>query len=215
VDAGLAALLGFSPAVIHYGLMGVVSVTAVGAFSAVGSILVVALMIAPPATARLLTDRLGPMLGLSAVIAATAAVAGYGVARVFDVSIAGSMASCAGGLFAAAFVLAPDNGLAVQVRRRRSQRLDFAARLLAVHLAHHEGRPEAAEESRTRALHRHLQWSVAFTRQVVRFATARGIVRPAGELLELTASGREVAQDALVMMPPALGAEPQPRSTIR
>jgi len=57
-DAGLATALGFSPALIHYALMGLVSITAVGAFDAVGSILVVALMIAPPATAYLLTDRL-------------------------------------------------------------------------------------------------------------------------------------------------------------
>ncbi len=195
--------------------MGVVSVTAVGAFSAVGSILVVALMIAPPATAWLLTRRLGTMLMLSATVAAASAVTGYGVARVLDVSIAGSMATCAGGLFAAAFLFAPDNGLVVQIRRRRSQRLDFAARLLAVHLAHHEGRPEAAEESRIRALHRHLQWSVPFTRQVVRFATSRGVVRPVGELLELTPNGRVVAQDALVMIPPALGTEPRPGAQIR
>src|SRR5690606_39215724 len=45
-DAGLAAALGFAPGLIHYGLMSLVSVTAVGAFDAVGSILVVALMIA-------------------------------------------------------------------------------------------------------------------------------------------------------------------------
>ena len=41
-DPALAAALGFSPALVHYGLMGLVSVTAVGAFDAVGSILVVA-----------------------------------------------------------------------------------------------------------------------------------------------------------------------------
>jgi len=45
------------PALLHYGLMTVVSITAVGAFDAVGSILVVALMIAPPATAYLLAER--------------------------------------------------------------------------------------------------------------------------------------------------------------
>ena len=55
-DAGLAAALGFSPVLVHYGLMTLVSVTAVGAFDAVGSILVVALMIAPPGD-RLPADR--------------------------------------------------------------------------------------------------------------------------------------------------------------
>ncbi|RPI22088.1 MAG: metal ABC transporter permease, partial [Chloroflexota bacterium] len=57
-DAGLAAALGFFPGLLHYGLMTIVSITAVGAFETVGSILVVALMVAPPVTAFLLTDSL-------------------------------------------------------------------------------------------------------------------------------------------------------------
>src|SRR5690625_1408343 len=48
-DPGLAASLGISPLIFHYGLMSVSSVTIVGAFDAVGAILVVALMIAPAA----------------------------------------------------------------------------------------------------------------------------------------------------------------------
>ncbi len=42
-DPMLAAVLGFSPALVHYGLMTLVSLTTVGAFQAVGSVLVVAL----------------------------------------------------------------------------------------------------------------------------------------------------------------------------
>ena len=64
-DKGLAASLGFSPAIIHYGLMSVSSVTTVGAFDAVGAILVVALMIAPAAIAYLLTTDLKKMLLLA------------------------------------------------------------------------------------------------------------------------------------------------------
>ena len=55
-DASLAAALGFAPTLIHYGLMTLVSVTTVGAFDAVGSILVVALIAGPPATAYLITN---------------------------------------------------------------------------------------------------------------------------------------------------------------
>jgi ABC-type Mn2+/Zn2+ transport system permease subunit len=87
VDPGLAALLGFSPVAIHYSLMAMVSITAVGAFDAVGSILVVALMIAPPATAYLVVDRFAPMLWVGAVVAAASAVLGYAAAYVLDVSI--------------------------------------------------------------------------------------------------------------------------------
>ena len=55
-DAGLAATLGFAPGLLHYGLMALVSVTAVGAFDAVGAMLVVALMVTP-AAAGLPADR--------------------------------------------------------------------------------------------------------------------------------------------------------------
>jgi manganese/zinc/iron transport system permease protein len=203
VDPELAALLGFSPAVIHYGLMSLVSVTAVGAFNAVGSILVVALMIAPPAAAWILADRLSTMVGLSALFGATSAITGYWTARLLDVSIAGSMAVCAGAVFVGVFVLAPERGLAVQIRRRRSQRLQFSTRLLLVHLLHHEASPEAAEENRQRALHRHLQWSVPFTRQVIRDAAGRDLVVPGSELLELTARGRALAESSLIEVPPS------------
>ena len=69
----LAAALGFSPALLHYAFMTLVSITAVGAFDAVGSVLVVALMIAPPAAAYLLTDSLPRMLVLSVALAVVAA----------------------------------------------------------------------------------------------------------------------------------------------
>ena len=76
-DAGLAAALGFGPVLIHYGLMTFVSITAVAAFDAVGSILVVAMMVAPSAAAYLLTDRLRDMILLSVAIGAASAVGGF------------------------------------------------------------------------------------------------------------------------------------------
>mgnify|MGYP000521042054 FL=1 len=85
-DPILAALLGFAPAWLHYGLMASVSVTAVAAFQAVGSILVVAFMVGPPAGAYLLTDDLRKMIALSAVIGVLNALAGYWAAEWLDVN---------------------------------------------------------------------------------------------------------------------------------
>ena len=198
VDPGLAALLGFSPVAIHYTLMAMVSITAVGAFDAVGSILVVALMIAPPATAYLLVDRFAPMLWVGAAVAAASAILGYALAFAFDVSIAGSMAVMCGLLFAAALFLAPRRGLVAQARRRSSQRLELGVRMLLVHLLHHQETESEAEECRVPSLHRHLRWSEARTRQVVREAAGRGLVSRAGELLHATAEGRVVADVAVV-----------------
>jgi len=198
IDEGLAALLGFSPVVIHYALMTMVSITTVGAFDAVGSILVVALMIAPPAAAYLICDRLTPMLLTSAVFAALSAVLGYGVARVLDVSIAGAMATTAGLFFAATLTFGPGQGVVAQLRRRARQRLDFAIRMLLVHLLHHEHGPDTDEECNAQGVHRHLQWPQSFTRQVIRAAVGKGWVEVDGEQLCLTSAGRQFGQQAVV-----------------
>jgi manganese/zinc/iron transport system permease protein len=196
-DAGLAVALGFSPVLVHYGLTAMVSVTAVGAFDAVGSILVVALMVAPPATAYLLTDRLVVMLALAAASGAVAAVAGYWLAHALDASIAGSMASVVGLEFAAAFLLAPGRGVVAAARRRARQRWEFAQTMLAIHLLNHEGKPEAATESRVEHLDEHLRWQPYFAREVVQRAVRRGLVREQGGMLALTERGRGVARAAL------------------
>jgi manganese/zinc/iron transport system permease protein len=196
-DPGLAAVLGFTPAVIHYSLMGLVSITAVGAFDAVGSVLVVALMIGPPAAAYLLTDRLSRMLALSGALGIACAVSGYWVAHWLDASIAGSMATMAGVIFALVWLLAPERGLVAIARRRARQRLEFAQTMLAIHLSNHEGRPEAEQENQVSGLHEHLRWQTGFTAQVVQQAERQGIVARQDGLLALTEAGRQLAQQAI------------------
>ncbi len=197
-DPALAIALGFAPALVQYALMSLVSLTAVGAFDAVGSILVVALMIAPPATAYLLTDSLPRMLVLAAGIGAASGLAGYWLAYALDASIAGSMATMTGVCFALAWLLAPGRGLVAAARRRARQKLEFAQTMLTIHLANHEGKPEAVEESRTETLYRHLRWQPEFAQRIVRLAERRGLVRAEGQMLRLTQAGRELAADALV-----------------
>jgi manganese/zinc/iron transport system permease protein len=169
-DAGLAAALGFSPALIHYMLMTLVSVTAVGAFDAVGLILVVALMIGPPATAYLLTDRLPAMIGLGALCGVVAAVSGYWLAYALDASIAGCIATTIGVLFGLVLLLAPGRGLIAVAERRLRQKWEFARTALAIHLFHHEDLPEAAVECRVDHLQDHLRWSSDFAARVLRQA---------------------------------------------
>jgi manganese/zinc/iron transport system permease protein len=128
-DAGLAATLGFSPILLHYLLMGAVSVTVVGAFESVGAILVVAMLVVPPATAYLLTDRLSRMLALAASLGAASAAAGYGLARWWDCSIAGAMALVAGLFFLAAFLFSPSQGLLARLLLHRRQMLRIRSAL--------------------------------------------------------------------------------------
>ncbi|MCC7439816.1 MAG: metal ABC transporter permease [Armatimonadetes bacterium] len=104
-DSALAASLGISTALWHYALVGMVSLTTVAAFESVGAILVVAMLIAPAATAYLLTDRLKRMLVLSVASGVLSAVGGYYLAALLDGSIAGAMAVVAGGQFALALAI--------------------------------------------------------------------------------------------------------------
>jgi manganese/zinc/iron transport system permease protein len=193
-DPALAVTLGLAPTALHYALMALVSVTAVGAFDAVGSPLVVALMIAPPAAAYLLTDRLSLMLLWSALLGVVSAVSGYWVAHALDASIAGSMATMTGVLFALALFLAPERGLLAAALRRLRQRWEFPQRMLVIHLFNHEGLPEAERESRVAELHEHLQWKPARVAEVVRRASANGLVRRDNGHLLLTDSGRLLAR---------------------
>lgn len=98
-DPTLAKILGFSPVIIHYTIMTMVSVTAVGAFQAVGSILVVALMIGPANIAYILTEDLKKMFLLSALSGVISSTIGVWIAFRYDVSIAGSIAVVVGVIF--------------------------------------------------------------------------------------------------------------------
>lgn len=90
-DPGLARSLGISPAVFHYGLMLVLSLVIVNAFEAVGAILVIAMLIIPPATALLLARRLPWVLLWVTGLASVYAVLGYHLDVWLNGTMAGSM----------------------------------------------------------------------------------------------------------------------------
>lgn len=197
-DAGLAATLGFMPGLIHYGLMTLVSITTVGAFDAVGSILVVAMMVGPASTAYLLTDDLKHMLGISVLFGVISSVAGYWFAHWLDASIAGSIATMIGILFMFVFLFAPERGIVSLIRRRKNQKLNFAQRMLIIHLSNHEGLPEEKSESRVEHMHEHMRWEPEFTTQIIKLSVKAGWVRRVNGYVNLTDLGRQAAQDNIV-----------------
>jgi len=110
-DPSFAAAIGISTSLWHYMLMGAVSVTTVASFESVGAILVVALMVAPAATAYLLTDRFSSMLTIAAVIGIFASAGGYYLSVFLDGSIAGAIATISGVLFLFALLFSPRHGV--------------------------------------------------------------------------------------------------------
>lgn len=103
-DEGFARTQGIPVTLLSAGLVGLTALAAVAAFAAVGSILTIAMLICPPATARLLTDDLTTQLRLSLLIAAGTAIlgtliAGYGpifLGMPGTVSASGSIATLSG-----------------------------------------------------------------------------------------------------------------------
>lgn len=124
-DPALARSMGIPAGVIHAAMLALVAAATVVSFEAVGSVLVVAMLIAPCATARLITDRLGWTYGLSALLAASAASVGYALAAAMDAPVAGMISVVAGGQFALAALVAPSHGMAA----RAVTRLGLALRI--------------------------------------------------------------------------------------
>ncbi|ADZ69408.1 metal ABC transporter permease [Polymorphum gilvum] len=114
-DEGFAAAIGLPTATISFGLVIVAAVAAVAAFDAVGSIIVIAMFICPPAAARLMTNRLEVQVLWSVAFAALSAVLGYVLAGYgplwlgadHAVSAAGMIATVSGAILALACLAAP------------------------------------------------------------------------------------------------------------
>ncbi|MCT4543004.1 MAG: metal ABC transporter permease [Vallitalea sp.] len=195
-DKGLATVLGFSPVLIHYGLMTSVSVTAVGAFEAVGSILVIAFMIGPPITAYLLTDDLKKMLFISGIVGAINAVLGYQFADFFDVSIAGSMATFTGITFFLIFIFAPERGIITIIKRRKYQEIDFASKTMLFHIYNHEGNINESVENGISSIYNHLNWKIDFLNKIANKLKHNHYITIEKEVFKLTDLGREYAKQS-------------------
>ena len=117
-DEGFAQVMGMRTNLIGMSLVAVSALAAVAAFDAVGSIIVIAMFICPPAAARLMTDRLGAQVGWSVVFATLSAVLGYVLAGYGplwlgaedSVSAAGMIATMSGIVLGLAALFGPARG---------------------------------------------------------------------------------------------------------
>ncbi|GAB5446343.1 metal ABC transporter permease [Gymnodinialimonas sp.] len=117
-DEGFARALGLPVTLIGLGLVTSAAAAAVAAFDAVGSIIVIAMFICPPASARLMTNRLGAQVLWSLVFAVLSAIlgyvlAGYGplwIGAESSVSAAGMVAVFSGVILGLACLFGPARG---------------------------------------------------------------------------------------------------------
>ncbi len=203
-DPQLATALGINARALHYALMLLVALTTVANFEAVGSILVIAMLIVPPVAAHLCADRLGVMIALTLLFAALTAVAGHVLAAFapgwlgwpLTINTAAMMAVVAGILLGAVILLAPHNGLIGRARRRMALRLNIVREdLLGLLHRWQELRPAVARPIRRSDVLAAAGRST-WVRLGLRSLRRRGLIRaepdarqPAEEILHLTPAG--------------------------
>jgi manganese/zinc/iron transport system permease protein len=195
-DPALATTLGYNANSLHYALMIAIAAATVASFEAVGSILVIAMLVCPAASARLMTDRLRSQLAWSVVIALCSSVLGYFAATwipgQFDldsVNAAGSMTVVAGLIFVMVVFVSPSHGVVAKALRRTalSRRIAYEDLVAALYRANERG-AQGLSLSELASLGAGKNLSSAVARSL-----KSGQVVRIGDQLSLSESGRGVA----------------------
>ncbi|MEM7168089.1 MAG: metal ABC transporter permease [Planctomycetota bacterium] len=189
-DPALAQSFRLRPGLLHASWLGLVSLTTVSAFETAGSILVVALMITPPAAAYLLADTLGGMLRWSVLLSALSAVGGFYLGFALDIAPTGPMSALAGGIFLVVLVAAPSRGLLSRWRHRRVQKTALFEHVVL--------RRVARGESNIGDLCAALAWTPAHLESVSARLCQAGQLNKSGAALQLTDAGRVRLEHELV-----------------
>jgi manganese/zinc/iron transport system permease protein len=190
-DPELAAAMGFRVNVVHYLLMAMVSGVTVTSFESVGSILVVAMLVVPAATAAQMTDRLRWMMAWSVAIGATSAVFGYIISVPLATSVAGAMAVVAGLQFTAAIFFSPRAGLVSRWLRNQSLAVRIAAEdvLAGLYRAEEAGARSQGTGARSQGEGGYIEWLARW-----RLLRAGWVTQKLQRELHLTESGRAAAR---------------------
>lgn len=110
-DPVLAKSMGMRVSFYHYLLMILLTLVAVTAMQSVGTILIVALLITPAATAYLYVKSLRTMLFLSSALGAVASVLGLYIGYTFNIAAGSSIVLTSTFMFLLAFLFSPKQSL--------------------------------------------------------------------------------------------------------
>jgi len=96
---------------LNFGLMVLIALTIVASLTAVGVILVLALLITPGATAYLLVKRLNQMMILGAIIGIVASISGMYLSYFYNLPSGPAIVLVASGIFVLALLFSPSQGI--------------------------------------------------------------------------------------------------------
>ncbi len=199
-DPALSTTQGIHAGAMHYALMILVAAATVASFEAVGSILVIAMLVCPASTARLLTDRLRTQIFISIAIATLATLLGYAAATaipaLFDkdsVSAAGSIAVASGALLAAAAIFSPSHGALARAIRHRRVAQDVALDDLLAALYRLNER--STEKPTTHAIQ--TTFGITIRTRTLEHAKHKSLLQEIAGTLALTPSGTRRAEEVV------------------
>lgn len=123
-DAAFARGQGWPVAGIDVALLALVTLVTVAGLRTVGLILILALLVIPPAAARFWTERLPTMVAAAGVLGALSGWVGATLSALFPrLPAGGVIVLAAAGLFLASFLLAPARGVLASALRLAALRL--------------------------------------------------------------------------------------------
>ena len=117
----IAKSYGWNISAINYGLMFLLTLVAVTSLQTVGTILVIAMLITPAATAYQLTDKLLVMIALSTVFGTLSSIVGLYFSYSYNLPSGATIVMAAAVFFIVAFIFAPKKGLIGQLRKENLQ----------------------------------------------------------------------------------------------
>ena len=117
----IAKSYGWNISAINYGLMFLLTLVAVTSLQTVGTILVIAMLITPAATAYQLTDKLLVMIVLSTVFGTLSSIVGLYFSYSYNLPSGATIVMAVAVFFIVAFIFAPKKGLIGQLRKENLQ----------------------------------------------------------------------------------------------
>lgn len=194
-DLGFANSLGFSSTLLDALLLSMVTAVTVVGLSAVGAVLMVALLIIPPVAARFWTDRLWMLTCIAATIGGIGCLLGAAASATWQRLPTGpAVVVVCGSMFLASLTLAPNHGvLMAMLRRVRLARLIERQHLLRAALELTEIRREPESMITIDDLASRRRWSRFRTKRALRRAARHGEVARRQNGYALTSNGRDAA----------------------
>ena len=185
-----ARVTGWPVTLIDLLMMALVVLVTVAGLQAVGLILVVAVLIVPPAASRFWTDRLTTLVILSGIFGGLSGYLGSTISALFPREPAGGViVLTSGAIFLLSMLVAPRRGVLASAFHRLAVRFGIATDHAVEFLyEHHEPAPNRA----LRGLARERGWSKGQSALVLRVLDWRGLVERTGGSVALTAAGREM-----------------------